>query len=178
MERAAEQTDEELAAAESTVVLDYVDLPEVEEADGILGGRRDTTSAACAAPRIGSNGSRRSVDWARLLVEAAATDDATCDLFVQAIRVDDLVVTGLNAELFFETGLEPCAPPFVHVRTRARTARSAISRAPRTTRRVAGTSMRRTPPDLIFQVHPHPVALHRAPSGAPSRARLSRRLAS
>ena len=42
-----------------------------------------------------------------------------------------------------------------------RTARSATCRAPSTIRRRAGTSTPPTPcPDLIFQVHPHPVALH------------------
>ena len=36
------------------------------------------------------------------------------------------------------------------------------TRAPRTTRQEAGPSTAYAVPDLIFQVHPHPVALHPA----------------
>ena len=82
---------------------------------------------------------------------------------MQAIRVGDVVVAGMNAELFFESGLEIRArSPFpTRSRSASRTGRSGTCRAPRTTRRAAGGSTQRyAVPDLIFQVHPHPVALH------------------
>ena len=181
MERAAEQRPTELAAAESTVVLDYVDLPEVEEADGILArwaatlDERRVRGAEDWEQRV----AEKYVDWARLLVEAAATDDATCDLFVQAIRVDDLVVTGLNAELFFETGLELRArSPFVHTFALVHERHDRLSPARRGPP-AGGWDVHATyVPDLIFQVHPHPVALHpgserRAVEGALSLLRLA-----
>ena len=155
---------DELAAAESTVVLDYVDLPEVEGGGrhpGRLAGDLDERRVR-GAEDWEQRVAEKYVDWARLLVEAAATDDATCDLFVQAIRVDDLVVTGLNAELFFETGLELRArSPFV---TRSHSVHERHDRLSPARRGppAGGWDVHATyaVPDLIFQVHPHPVALH------------------
>ena len=100
----------------------------------------------------------------------------TCDLFLQAIRVDDIAIVGMNAELFFETGLEIRRARRFPIRSPSatRTARSGTCRAPRTTRRVAGTSTQPVAvPDLIFQVHPHPVALHPDPERRAVEASLS-----
>ena len=44
--------------------------------------------------------------WARRLVAAVEAGGATFDLELQAIRVNDIVVAGMNVETFFETGLE------------------------------------------------------------------------
>ena len=97
-----------IAAAEQTVALDYVDLPSPDEANAILAER----SRSLRARRDGDaqewevRVAEKEEDWARLLVEAAAHEHPTCDLFLQAIRVNNMVICGMNAELFFETGLE------------------------------------------------------------------------
>ena len=155
----------ELAAAESTVVLDYVDLPAVEDAEAILArwqrtlDERRVRGAEDWEQRV----AEKYVDWARLLVEASAGEHATCELFVQAIRVGDLVVTGLNAELFFETGLELRArSPFAHTFALGYT-NGSIGYLPRAEDFPPGgwdVHATYAVPDLIFQVHPHPVALH------------------
>ena len=155
----------QLAAAEAAVVLDYVDLPSVGEAEEIL-GRRQAALDACRAgggEEWQERVAEKHVDWARLLVAAASAGDATCELFVQAIRVGDLAVTGMNAELFFETGLELRArSPFAETFALGY-ANGTIGYLPRPEDHPAGGWDVHTAyavPDLIFQVHPHPVALH------------------
>ena len=44
--------------------------------------------------------------WARRLLAAVEAGGATFDLKLQAVRVDDIVIAGMNVETFFETGLE------------------------------------------------------------------------
>jgi hypothetical protein len=154
-----------LAAAEATVVLDYVDLPSVEEAEEILLGWQATLEErrAGGAQEWEVRVAERYEDWARLLVDAAGRGEATCDLFLQAIRVDDIVVTGMNAELFYETGLEIRArSPFAETFALGYT-NGTIGYLPRAEDHPSGGwDLRATysVPDLIFQVHPHPVALH------------------
>jgi hypothetical protein len=102
-------------------------------------------------------------DWARLLVEAACHPHPTCDLHLQAIRVDDVVLAGMNAELFFETGLEirarsPLTDTFALGYTNG-----TIGYLPRAEDHPPGgwdVGASYAVPDLIFQVHPHPIALH------------------
>ena len=102
-------------------------------------------------------------DWARLLLEAAGRGEATCDLFLQAIRVDDVIIAGMNAELFFETGLEIRArSPFPDTFALGYT-NGTIGYLPRAEDHPPGgwdVHATYAVPDLIFQVHPHPVALH------------------
>jgi hypothetical protein len=154
-----------LAAAEATVVLDYVDLPSVEEAEEILLGWQATLEErrAGGVQEWEVRVAERYEDWARLLVDAAGRGEATCDLFLQAIRVDDIVVTGMNAELFYETGLEIRArSPFAETFALGYT-NGTIGYLPRAEDHPSGGwDLRATysVPDLIFQVHPHPVALH------------------
>ena len=94
---------------------------------------------------------------------AAGAGEATCELFVQAIRVGELAVTGMNAELFFETGLELRArSPFPETFALGY-ANGTIGYLPRAEDHPAGgwdVHAAYAVPDLIFQVHPHPVALH------------------
>jgi hypothetical protein len=97
-----------LAAAETTTALDYVDLPSPEEA-------RDILARWEAAVEDGRGGRAREWElrvavkmeaWARRLLAAVDAGGATFDLKLQAIRVNDIVVAGMNVETFFETGLE------------------------------------------------------------------------
>jgi hypothetical protein len=102
-------------------------------------------------------------DWAHVLVAAVGQDHPTCDLFVQAIRVNDIFITGMNAEMFFETGLEIRArSPFPDTFALGYT-NGTIGYLPRADDYPEGgweIDARYAVPDRIFQVHPHPVALH------------------
>jgi hypothetical protein len=44
--------------------------------------------------------------WAQRLLAAVHAGGATFELRLQAIRVADIVIAGMNVEAFFETGLE------------------------------------------------------------------------
>ena len=154
-----------IAAAEQTVALDYVDLPSQDEANAILAER----SRSLRARREGDaqeweiRVAEKEEDWARLLVEAAAHEHPTCELFLQAIRVGNLVISGMDAELFFESGLEiRSRSPFAHTFALGYT-NGTIGYLPRAEDHPPGgwrADARYAVPDLIFQVHPHPVALH------------------
>ena len=96
-----------LAATETTVALDYVELPGLEEAQAILA----RWTAAVEDGRAG-----RTLDWelrvavkmeawAKRLLAAVEAGGATFDLRVQAVRINDIVIAGMNVETFFETGL-------------------------------------------------------------------------
>jgi hypothetical protein len=154
-----------LAAAETTVPLDYVRLPLPDEAATIhahwqqeLRRRRDHDAREWEI-RV----AEKYEDWARLLVAAAAHDHPTADLHIQAIRVDDIVIAGMNAEMFFETGLEirarsPFRDTFVLGYTNG-----SLGYLPRAEDYPEGgwsLDASYAVPDLIFQVHPHPAALH------------------
>ncbi len=154
-----------LGATESRVPLDYVPLPTPERArellaqwQGVLEDRR-----AGNAEEWKLRVAEKYEDWATVLVEAAGRDHVSCDLFVQAIRVDEIVIVGANAELFCETGLEvrarsPVPDTFVLGYTNG-----TIGYLPRAEDYPAGgwdVEAAYAVPDLIFQVHPHPVALH------------------
>jgi hypothetical protein len=154
-----------LAADEATVPLDYVDLPGVDEAEEILAGWQATLEERRAgdAQEWEVRVAEKYEDWARLLVEASHRGEASCDLFLQAIRVGDIAIAGMNAELFFESGLEiRDRSPFPDTLALGYT-NGTIGYLPRAEDHpVGGWDLRATyaVPDLIFQVHPHPVALH------------------
>ena len=96
-----------LAAAETTVTLDYVELPPLDRG----AGERRAWEAAVEDGRAG-----RTLDWelrvavkmeawAKRLLAAVEAGGATFDLGLHAIRVNDIVIAGMNVETFFETGL-------------------------------------------------------------------------
>lgn len=165
-----------LGATEQAVSLDYGPLPSLAEAEGILARWRHTLAERQQrdAQEWEIRVAEKYEDWARILVEAVKQGHPTCDLFVQAIRVNDIVIVGMNAETFFETGLairalSPFRDTFVLGYTNG-----TIGYLPRAEDYPPGGWRWDTSyavPDLIFQVHPQPVALrpdseHRAIEGA------------
>ena len=175
-----------LAAAESTIALDYVDLPSPAESEAILAARRRTLAQLRHADALEweVRVAEKQEDWAELLVEATEREHPTCDLFLQAIRVNDIVIAGVNAELFFETGLEIRArSPFTDTFALGYT-NGTVGYIPRAEDYPPGgwdVHAAYAVPDLIFQVHPHPVALRpdserRAVRGALDLIRQLRRL--
>ena len=84
-----------------------MELPGLEEAQAILA----RWTAAVEDGRAG-----RTLDWelrvavkmeawAKRLLAAVEAGGATFDLRLQVIRVNDIVIAGMNVETFFETGL-------------------------------------------------------------------------
>ncbi len=97
-----------LQAAETTIPLDYIELPSLDEAQ---------TTHAHWQRDLEQRRSRDGQDWeirfahkyehwARILVAAVEHGNPTLDLQLQAIRVNDIVIVAMNVETFFETGLE------------------------------------------------------------------------
>ena len=103
----AENSLQRLNAAGQSIWLDFIDLPPLEDAQAILDEKRRLLDAALAtgddrqiAPAT------RFVTWAEALVDACETNRRTIDFEVQALRIDDLALVGLSAEVFSGTGQE------------------------------------------------------------------------
>jgi len=93
-----------LGARSRPVTLDLVALPTLERAEAILAERTAELDAALAGT------SERAVTiarhfhaWARILVDAVRTGRTTAPMEVQAIRVNDIVITAIAAEVFSAT---------------------------------------------------------------------------
>ncbi len=96
-----------LGAVEETIGLEFGNLPPREEAERI----RDQWSAELERRKAGNarqweiRVAARFAEWSENLLAAATADKPTLDLEAQAIRVNDIVLVGMNMEIFFETGL-------------------------------------------------------------------------
>jgi neutral ceramidase len=153
-----------LGAVEMGVPLEYGPLPSLAEAEAIYAywqhnlAERQERDAQEWEIRV----AEKYLDWARVLVDAVNHPHPTCELYVQILRVNDIVIAGMNAEMFFETGLaiqaqSPFKDTFVLGYTNG-----TIGYLPRAQDYpVGGWKLDESyaVPDLIFQVHPHPVAL-------------------
>ena len=154
-----------LAAAEHTVPLDYIELPSLDKAHAILARWQNTLEERRTqdAQEWEIRVAEKYEDWAQVLVAAVEHDHPTCDLHIQAVRVDDIVITGMNAEMFFETGLEiRSRSPFPDTFSLGYT-NGTVGYLPRASDYPRGgwdIDASYAVPDRIFQVHPHPVALH------------------
>ena len=109
-----------LAAAETTVGLDYDQLPSLDEARAILEHWRLTAEERRNGDALDweIRAAQKYEHWARKLVAAVEDGNPSHDLHIQAIRVNDIVIVAMNMEVFFETGLEirdrsPLADTFV-----------------------------------------------------------------
>ncbi len=101
--------------------------------------------------------------WSRILVDAVKKGRAECTLDLQALRVNDVVIAGMNVETFYETGLtireqSPFKDTFVLGYTTGSS--SYLPRAqdyPEGGWKLDGSY---AVPDLMFQGYLLPVALH------------------
>jgi hypothetical protein len=97
-----------LAAAETTVALEFDELPSAEKAQEILSHWQRTREERVSGDALDweVRAAKKYEDWAGRLVAAVEDGHPTHELRLQALRVNDIVVTALNMEVFFETGLE------------------------------------------------------------------------
>ena len=97
-----------LTAAETTVALDYDELPTLEHARAILAHWQKTREERLGGDALDweIRAAQKYEHWASKLVAAVEDGHPTHDLQIQAIRVNDIVVGAMNMEIFFETGLE------------------------------------------------------------------------
>ncbi len=97
-----------LAAAETVVELDYDELPSLEEAQAILAHWQRTAEERRQNDALDweIRLAQKYELWARNLVAAVEHGHPTHELYLQVIRVNDIVLSALNMEVFFETGLD------------------------------------------------------------------------
>ena len=97
-----------LAAAETIVALDYDELPSLEEAQAILEHWQRTAEERRQSDALDweIRLAQKYEFWARNLVAAVEHGHPTHELYLQVIRVNDIVLSALNMEVFFETGLD------------------------------------------------------------------------
>jgi len=93
-----------LGARSRTVQLDLVDLPSTERALAIRAEREaDLESALAGGSERGIQIARHFLAWADILVDAVREGRRTTSMEVQAIRINDIVITGIAAEVFSAT---------------------------------------------------------------------------
>lgn len=96
-----------LGALEETIELEFTELPTLEEAQAIHSEWKKTLEqrqrgmAQDWEIRVATKFTK----WSEKLVLAVNNGHPTLDLVAQAIRVNDIVLVGMNMEVFFETGL-------------------------------------------------------------------------
>ena len=96
-----------LGAVEDTLALEYIQLPSSAEAEAIQ-AEHDATYARLRADgaaewevRVAAKRRR----WSRDLAAAARRGEAKFELKLTVLRVNEIVIAGMNVETFFETGL-------------------------------------------------------------------------
>ena len=97
-----------LAAAETTVALDYDTLPSLERAQEIHEHWRRLAEERRGGDALDweIRAAQKYEHWAARLVAAVEDGRPAHELRVQAIRVNDIVLSALSMEVFFETGLD------------------------------------------------------------------------
>jgi len=95
-----------LGAVEDVLALEYIELPTLEHAQGIHDHWRQQVEERTArdAQAWEIRVAKKYESWSRNLVRAVEDGHPTTDLTVQALRINDVVLVGIDAEVFFETG--------------------------------------------------------------------------
>jgi hypothetical protein len=153
-----------IAVRSERIFLDFVDLPTLEEAQGILDEKRAILEAALPtgderqiAPAT------RFVNWAEALVDACETNRRTIDFEVQALRIDDLALVALSAEVFSGTGKEIKARSPIPYTNVLGYSNGCVMYLPRAQDYPPGgwdVHVRYKIPDMLFQNYLVPVAFH------------------
>ncbi|MFN8622753.1 MAG: hypothetical protein U0869_18615 [Chloroflexota bacterium] len=93
-----------LGARSRTVALDLVELPSAEQAAAIRAERAaDLESAIASGSERLTQIARHFLAWADILVDAVREGRRTAPMEVQAVRINDIVITGIAAEVFSST---------------------------------------------------------------------------
>jgi hypothetical protein len=97
-----------LSAVEDTIELEFGELPSLEAAQALRMYWNDTLRerVATGAETWEVRVAKKYANWSRILVETVEAEHPTCELAVHAVRINDVVLVGITAEAFFETGLE------------------------------------------------------------------------
>jgi hypothetical protein len=105
-----------LDARSEAVTLDLVALPDLQEAERLRAERQAELEAALAGDSDRARTiTRHFLAWADRLVAAVEAGERTRTIEVQAIRVNDIVLTGIAAEVFSATTRHIReTSPFVH----------------------------------------------------------------
>jgi len=101
-------TSTRLAAAETTIALEFDELPSLEKAREILAHWQRTREERLGGDALDweVRAAQKYEHWATKLVAAVEDGHPTHDLQLQALRVNDILISAMNMEVFFETGLE------------------------------------------------------------------------
>lgn len=154
-----------LGAVEQNVTLDYVELPSMAEAQAICDKWQKTLAdkRASNAPDWEVRVAVKFARWSETLVDAVRAGNPTTELTGQAFRVNDIVIAGIDMEVFFETGLEIRAQsPFKNTLVLGYTngSRGYLPRAEDYPPGGWKLNESYAVPDLLFQAYNVPVALH------------------
>lgn len=159
-----------LGAASETIPLDLLDFPSLAEAEAIRNERhRELEEARAGGQERSIQVATRFAAWGDRLVEAVrAGQPKTWDFAIQAIRVNDIVLVGLSAETFAQTGLTIKArSPFAHTQVLGYT-NGCVCYLPRAQDYPPGgwnVRARYQIPDLVFQSYLLPTGLHPGSEG-------------
>lgn len=154
-----------LGAVDDMVALDLVDLPPLAVAEEIRQEWQQKLADIQSRPARDweINVTTRFADWSEKLVQAIQENQRTVEVAIQAIRINDVVLTGLSVESFFETGLTIKArSPIAHTQVLGYTNgwRCYLPRAEDFPPEGWDLHERYGVPDLLFQAYSFPVAIH------------------
>ena len=97
-----------LTATETTIALEFDELPSPEKAREILAHWQRTREERLGGDALDweVRAAQKYEHWATKLVAAVEDGHPTHDLQLHAVRVNDILISAMNMEVFFETGLE------------------------------------------------------------------------
>ncbi len=97
-----------LEVVEDSIELELVELPSLDEAKAILSHWQQVLATRLQGDQQSweLRAAKKYEHWAKQLVAAVEDGHPTCELRVQVLRVNDVVIAAMNVETFFETGLE------------------------------------------------------------------------
>ena len=153
-----------LAVRSKRIFLDFVDLPTLEDAQSILDEKRQLLEAAIpSGDERQIAPAQRFVNWAEALVDACETSQRTIDFEVQALKIDDLALVALSAEVFSGTGKELKARSPIPYTNVLGYSNGCVMYLPRAQDYPPGgwdVHVRYKIPDMLFQNYLVPVAFH------------------